>query len=122
MLCSGCLELTTESTVNSGSITAVKSMLNTFLFSRASSLPSLSSTLAGPSPSEVRPYGAIKYVYYHSYFFNFYRFYTPGSIDPRGLKTKKSKTRLEWLRVNFIFSRESLISVKSLHFSTSILI
>jgi len=35
-------------------------------------------------------------------------FYTPGSIDPRGYKLKKTKTRLEWLRVDFTFSLEGL--------------
>ena len=35
-------------------------------------------------------------------------FYTPGSIDARGYKLKKTKTRLEWLRVDFTFSLEGL--------------
>jgi len=53
MLCYGCLELTAENVANSGTVTVFKSRLKTFLFSRAFSLPLLSSTLPGPSASEV---------------------------------------------------------------------
>jgi len=54
MLHSGCLQLCTETIVISHSVTVFKSRLKTFLFFRALSLPSsLSSTLPGPSASEV---------------------------------------------------------------------
>jgi len=35
-------------------------------------------------------------------------FLTQSSINPRGKKLITTKTRLEWLRVDFIFSREGL--------------
>ena len=44
----------------------------------------------------------VEYYYYYLNFLPHVVYRSPG------LKTKKTETRLEWLRVNFIFSREGL--------------
>jgi len=38
----------------------------------------------------------------------YYYFFVPQVLYIPRVKTKKTKTRLEWLRVDFIFSREGL--------------